>query len=547
MKKRIEVLGMIVIMIMAFQWVQAQSDYSNWFKQKSATLENVKSIVGSDVVSIKVYEDNYNHYEILTKKEGEYRSELKLNGGKLIVKSKSTAKQVSKKQKEIIHLYLKKGSLASVDMSGASDIKIQDNIFADDLLIEGSGAASIEINAFYGKALVIDISGATDLKIMDINCATIVSEVSGAASAELIGKTNTHTSEVSGAAELEASRLETNALNVDVSGAADASVKATKIEKTKSGVASIKVIGDEGKEHSSYKQEGDSTIIKVGKANFSLYEGDNDSLEINVAGMKIRIDEENGVTIEKAPKKPKFKPHWNGFELGINNYASLDANSNPVLLADLSPGDSYLELDAGKSMVASINLFEQGVGFTPKKNFGLVTGIGLMWNNYRFSNDTRLVMGENALEGLIEKGVSIRKSKLTVFSVRVPLLLEFQANMNDSRKSNNLFISAGAIVNLKINSHTKRYYNEFNADGTVEQYNDELGRFEEVGTFISPEYPKVKNFDDFYLNPFRADATVRIGWGRINTFATYSLTPLFKNGKGPELYPWTVGLVLSGS
>ena len=546
MKKGIKVLGMIVIMIVASQWVQAQSDYSNWFKQKSATLENVKSIEGSDVVSINVYEDSYNHYEIITKKEGEYRSEINLNGGKLVAKSKSSSKKVSNKQKEIIQLYLKKGSLTKIDMSGASDIEIKDNVFAKDLLVKGSGATSIEINTFHGEALVLDISGATDLEIQDINCSTIVSEVSGAASVELIGKTNIHTSEISGAAELKASRLETNALNVDVSGAADAKVKAKEIEKTKSGVASITVIGDEGKEHSSYKQEGDSTKIKIGKANLSLFEGENDSIEINVAGMKIRIDEENGVTIKKAPKKPNFKPHWNGFELGINNYANLDANSNPVLLPDFSPEDSYLELDAGKSMVASINLFEQGVGFTPKKNFGLVTGIGLMWNNYRFSNDTRIVTGENALEGLIEKGVSIRKSKLTVFSIRVPLLLELQANMNDSKKSNNLFISAGAIVNLKINSHTKRYYNELNAEGTVQQYNSELGRYEEVGVFTSPDYPKIKNFDNFYLNPFRADATVRVGWGRINAFATYSLTPLFKNNKGPELYPWTVGLVLSG-
>ena len=53
---------------------------------------------------------------------------------------------------------------------------------------------------------------------------------------------------------------------------------------------------------------------------------------------------------------------------------------------------------------------------------------------------------------------------------------------------------------------------------------------------------KVKDFDDFYMNPFKWDATVRIGWGFINLFATYSVNTMFKKDKGPELYPWTVGI-----
>jgi hypothetical protein len=57
---------------------------------------------------------------------------------------------------------------------------------------------------------------------------------------------------------------------------------------------------------------------------------------------------------------------------------------------------------------------------------------------------------------------------------------------------------------------------------------------------------KPKDQDSFELNPFRYDATVRIGWGIINLYATYSLNKMFENNGGPELYPVAVGITLAG-
>ena len=53
---------------------------------------------------------------------------------------------------------------------------------------------------------------------------------------------------------------------------------------------------------------------------------------------------------------------------------------------------------------------------------------------------------------------------------------------------------------------------------------------------------KPKQFDSFNINPFRYDAMVRIGWGVINLYATYSMNTLFKEGGGPELYPFAIGI-----
>lgn len=40
----------------------------------------------------------------------------------------------------------------------------------------------------------------------------------------------------------------------------------------------------------------------------------------------------------------------------------------------------------------------------------------------------------------------------------------------------------------------------------------------------------------------RFDLTARVNFGDLGLFVNYSLTPLFKDGKGPELYPMMVGI-----
>ena len=57
---------------------------------------------------------------------------------------------------------------------------------------------------------------------------------------------------------------------------------------------------------------------------------------------------------------------------------------------------------------------------------------------------------------------------------------------------------------------------------------------------------KEKDKQDFNVNPFRVSLTARMGYGWFNVFATYSLTQLFEDGRGPELYPFTIGITLLG-
>ncbi len=47
------------------------------------------------------------------------------------------------------------------------------------------------------------------------------------------------------------------------------------------------------------------------------------------------------------------------------------------------------------------------------------------------------------------------------------------------------------------------------------------------------------------LNTFSVEARAGINYRNAGLFFTYSLTPLFRSGKGPKLHPYTFGLSLS--
>jgi hypothetical protein len=113
------------------------------------------------------------------------------------------------------------------------------------------------------------------------------------------------------------------------------------------------------------------------------------------------------------------------------------------------------------------------------------------------------------------------KSKLTVTWLNVPLLLEFQIPLSDSKKDR-ISVSAGVIGGLRLGSHTKQMY-------------------EQEGTMYTN-----KNHDDFNLPTWRYGLTARIGYGGMNVFVNYDLSGLFKDGAGPELYPVSAGISFAG-
>jgi hypothetical protein len=421
-----------------------------------------------------------------------------------------------------LNIYVTVKQLHSLNVSGAASVKGENKLTSDHLRIETSGAAKT---------------------ILEIETTKLDTEISGASELKLSGAATEHTSELSGAAQLKALDLITSKTTMDISGAADGRITA-KDEITadvtgagkltyydepavkhinKSGNYEIKLqgLGEIGKLDNiegldelndlnlDTRTNGDTVRVTIGN-NKKIIIISGDSTEISLGNAKLTVDDNGNVKL-KRNRKNNFNGHWAGFDLGVNGYLT---NSNSI-----TPEAGYagLDLRMEKSGNVKINFFEQN--FTIVKNhLGLVTGLGLEYCNYRFADDVRLSENEDG-ELLVSKNEdptrNYTKSKLVVNYLNVPLLLEYQTNKFS--KSNSFHISAGMMVGLKIGSHTKMVYNSGNKE-------------------------KERNFSS--LSPFKYGPSLRFGWGIVNLYADYSLGRLFKEGKGPEEYPFAMGITL---
>ena len=208
-------------------------------------------------------------------------------------------------------------------------------------------------------------------------------------------------------------------------------------------------------------------------------------------------------------RKDRFRGHWTGIELGFNNYVT--TGKSMVLPADIE----YMTLNSSSSVNFNLNFSQLNIRLL--RHLGIVTGLGLNFNNYKFDGDNNIQKGTNNRIEILDPGAPLEKSKLATVFLDLPLLLELQIPVNNSH----LNFAAGPIGAIKIGSHTKMVYQ----DG-----------------------PKVKAYGDFSLNMLRYGATARVGFGNFQLYGTYYKTPLFQAGKGPagyNLYPFEVGFALT--
>lgn len=423
----------------------------------------------------------------------------------------------------VCHFYTTEGSKLTgdnitLDLQGAAFVKAE--IDASNLTIDASGASSVELS---GKALntSIDASGAADLRMRKLNTVTANVEASGASDIDITVEDDL-IGETSGVANLVYNNdVKRQSVNEHSMNSNDGYVSTGR-----TGEKTVKVGGV-----GVYVDDDESRVrVNAGGINVETYEGD--SVNIDLGGRRYVIDDFGNIKVRRRKGKRKFDGHFAGFELGVNGYVNSDFNM------DFGPAYSYMDLRMEKSGNVNINFLEQNFAFSKKGNFGFLTGIGLSINNYRFSHQTHLDKEGPALRGYYIKGTDLRKTKIVNTWLTVPALFEWQTR--SYRRSKRFFVQAGVQFGLRVQTHTKEY---FENTGQPFDYVDPV-----TGQVIE-SYPgsgdrKVKQHDSFYMNPVKLDASVRLGWGFINLYGTYSLTRMFQKDKGPELYPFSLGLIL---
>ncbi len=267
-------------------------------------------------------------------------------------------------------------------------------------------------------------------------------------------------------------------------------------------------------------QKGDTTHIKLGKKGITIVEKNGKTIvnienadEKDSTSKKNESDDNAKNDDSYKWERKKFSPHWGGLDLVLNNFITSDLSLN------LPASSSFLELNTTKSLGVRINLFEYGIPVTPYQGF--VTGLGFEINSYYFNSDSNnITKRDGQIVAKVKPAGSSDywKNKLKDTYLTLPLMYEIQFPLGNADKP--LYFSAGLIGGLKIGSRTKEYY----------RLNGET------------RHEIIK--DDFYLSPFRLGYQARIGFRQIHLVATYYQTPLFLKGKGPEVHPFDIGLML---
>lgn len=531
----------LMFFLISMVGVFAQEKGNGNIIKQERQVESFTSINVGCAINLFISQGNTQTVEVEIDENLQEKLKTKVNNGVLNL-SCDNVRNPSK-----MNVYVTAPSIEKIDANAASVVKGLTPLTCENFNLLASGASKVTLeikaNSIYNEA-----SGASKQNLV-IETDKLTNEISGASDVVISGTALEHMVDVSGAGKLKALEFVTDNTTAEISGAGNASVMARKqlkadlsgagsltyfdndeIKKiaktgeyilTFSGMEKVKSVKiDEGASNGQGENKetvvantDDDGNVEVTINNNRIVVVTDDSVRVTLGDNTIEVDDDGDVKIKREKKKQKFNGHWKGLELGVNGY--LTPNND----FDYPNEYSLLDQSYRKSIAVNLNFFEQNVNLI-RNHLGLVTGLGVTWNNYRFDPEVRMIKGEDKLimERIQEDGVTYEKSKLVNTYLTLPLMLELQSNRYS--KTNSFHLSAGVVGGWRMGTHTKYVYD----DG---------------------DRQKDKDRKDFYMNPFKLDAIAKVGWGVLNLYASYSLTPMFQKNKGPELYPFAIGICLT--
>ncbi len=246
---------------------------------------------------------------------------------------------------------------------------------------------------------------------------------------------------------------------------------------------------------------GDSTAVTIGQWRLIVKETGDDADDVDVT--IDRITEE----IDERYVDP-FETEWWLFDMGYNMYLNKDYKYDvPAEYAQLEEQQFWGSFDVNLHMFRSrVNVAQGYLNF----NYGL----SLEWHHFRYDDDFRILPDTNTLVIVDEETINFDKNKFNTMHLALPVLIGFETKPWDTE--NSFRMQFGYSPGFLLRGKTKYKY-----DGEKEIEKD-----------------------DFNLAPFRHEVNYVIGYGDFNLYASYDLNSMFENDKGPELHPFSVGLVI---
>lgn len=244
-------------------------------------------------------------------------------------------------------------------------------------------------------------------------------------------------------------------------------------------------------------------------------------VSISVAAQDKKIKDKKA----KAPKPVKIvepkvpKPKLDYSTLDLSKRAS-DHFMFQYGIAGWSGADNLSTKGFSRSFNTYV-LFDFPFKTNPRLSAAIGPGIGT--DNIFFENTT-IDLNNRAGATFTRDTVNrYKKYKLNTIYAEVPLEIRYSTkpeNMNSGWK-----FALGLKIGTLVDGKTKA---KVDLDGAG------------TGGYI------VKEKDKRYFNSTRFAGTARIGYGNLSIFGSYTITDFFKEGLGPDIRPFSVGLALSG-
>lgn len=166
--------------------------------------------------------------------------------------------------------------------------------------------------------------------------------------------------------------------------------------------------------------------------------------------------------------------------------------------------------------------------FKTDPRFSVGIGAGFGSDNVFFENTYIDITGRNNNRLTFENVADtnhFKKYKVNTTFLEAPVELRFAANPANTNKS--WKIAVGGKIGTLLSAHTKGK-NLLNSNGGV------------INSFTQKE--KAKR----YFNGTRLQATARISYGALGIYGSYQINAFIKEGFGPDVRPFQIGLTLSG-
>jgi Outer membrane protein beta-barrel domain len=200
-------------------------------------------------------------------------------------------------------------------------------------------------------------------------------------------------------------------------------------------------------------------------------------------------------------------------QLGIDNWANSPDSIDPKSLS--RSFGIYLMMD---------------FPFKTNPHFSIALGLGVSSSNMYFEDTYIDISGKNNNNTTLKfqdvKDTShFKKFKLQTAFAEIPL--EFRYNSNPENLGKSFKFAVGAKIGTMLSAGTKGK-NLLSSSGST------------VNSFTQKEKSKR------YFNKTRLAVTGRIGYGSFSLFTAYQVNAYIKEGSGPDVRPYTIGLTISG-